>query len=327
MGALSFGSLCSGIEAVSVAWEGLGFTAAWFAEIEPFPCAVLAHHYPEVPNHGDMMALADRILAGEIAAPDVLVGGTPCQAFSVAGLRGGLSDARGNLTIELVRILDEIDVVRERNKQPPCLLLWENVPGVLNSADNAFGCFLGALAGEDSALEPSGRKWTRAGAVFGHGRRIAWRVLDAQFFGVAQRRERVFVVASAGERDPCEILFERTGMSGDSAAGTAAGEGVAAYIESSFGAYRESRIGATLKACGGVAHGGSETLVFHGGGVRRLTPRECERLQGFPDDYTRIPWRGKAAEKCPDAPRYKAIGNSMAVPVMRWLGERLAGAR
>lgn len=211
MSALSFGSVCSGIEAVSVAWEDLGFSASWFAEIEPFPCAVLAHHYPEVPNHGDMTALAGKILAGEIVAPDVLVGGTPCQAFSVAGLRGGLSDARGNLTIELVRFLDAIDIVREREGQSPCLLLWENVPGVLNSADNAFGCFLGALAGEDSALEPSGRKWTRAGAVFGHGRRI--------------------------------------------------------------------------------------------------------------------PWRGKAAEKCPDAPRYKAIGNSMAVPVMRWLGERLAGAR
>ena len=145
---IRFGSLCSGIEAASVAWEPLGWQPAWFAEIEPFPCAVLAHHWPHVPNHGDMTLLVGKILSGAVEAPDILVGGTPCQAFSVAGLRGSLDDERGNLTLVLIRILDAIDFIRQRAGKPPCILVWENVPGVLNTKDNAFGCFLGGLAGD-----------------------------------------------------------------------------------------------------------------------------------------------------------------------------------
>ena len=188
---MRYGSLCSGIEAASVAWEPLGWQPAWFAEIEPFPCAVLAHHWPHVHNHGDMTLLVGKILSGAVEAPDILVGGTPCQAFSVAGLRGSLEDERGNLTLVLIRILDAIDFIRARNGQPPCILVWENVPGVLNTKDNAFGCFLGGLAGESLPLEPAGKKWTNAGAVLGPTREIAWRVLDAQFFGVPQRRRRI----------------------------------------------------------------------------------------------------------------------------------------
>ena len=109
---LRYGSVCSGIEAVSVAWQGMGFEPAWFSEIEPFPCAVLAHHYPSVPNYGDMTTLSERILSGEIEAPDILVGGTPCQAFSVAGLRNSLNDERGNLTLVFVRILNAINTIR-----------------------------------------------------------------------------------------------------------------------------------------------------------------------------------------------------------------------
>ena len=386
--AIRYGSLCSGIEAASVAWKALGWQPAWFAEIEPFPCAVLSHHWPHVPNHGDMTRLVGKILNGSIEAPDVLVGGTPCQAFSVAGLRGSLDDERGNLTLVLIRILDAIDFIRARNGQPPCILVWENVPGVLNTKDNAFGCFLGGLAGEDMPLVPTGQKWTNAGCVLGHKRRIAWRILDAQYFGVPQRRRRVFVVASAGNADPAEILFERPGEAGDFGAGAETREGPAAFIEGSFGTYRQSPVGGTVKASGGALQGGSETLLvvhgrqtpctsdkaftldcqhngntnvvcihgktigrqLHNGGngtgaiqdgtsytltatdrhavsdglhIRRLSPTECERLQGFPDNHTLIPWRGKPAAECPDSPRYKAIGNSMAVPVMRWIGERI----
>jgi hypothetical protein len=149
---ITFGSVCSGIEAASVAWEPLGWRAAWFAEIEPFPCAVLAHHYPTVPNFGDMSKLPDLIAHGYVSAPDFLCGGTPCQAFSVAGLRKSLDDARGNLSLIFCEIANAIDAARDT----PAIIFWENVPGVLNTSDNAFGCFLAGLAGEASALEPPG---------------------------------------------------------------------------------------------------------------------------------------------------------------------------
>lgn len=345
---MRYASLCSGVEAASLAWEALGWQPAWFAEIEPFPCAVLSHHWPHIPNHGDMTQLVGKILNGSVETPDVLVGGTPCQAFSVAGLRGSLDDERGNLTLTLIRILDAIDFIRARNGQPPCILVWENVLGVLSTKDNAFGCFLGGLAGEDMPLDPAGKKWTNAGYVLGHKRRIAWRILDAQYFGVPQRRRRIFLVASAGSADPAAILFERAGEAGHPAAGGAAKQNPAAYVESSFGAFAERSTAGTVKASGGGIGGGSETLIIvhgrqdpcvsqtaytltasdhhavqHGYTVRRLTPLECERLQGMPDHHTRIPWRGKPAEQCPDAPRYKAIGNSMAVPVMRWIGQQI----
>jgi len=258
---MRYGSLCSGIEAASVAWEPLGWQPAWFAEIEPFPSAVLAHHWPHVPNHGDMTQLVGKILNGSVEAPDVLVGGTPCQAFSVAGLRGSLDDERGNLTLVLIRILDAIDFIRARNGQPPCILVWENVPGVLNTKDNAFGCFLGGLAGENLPLEPAGKKWTNAGAVLGPTREIAWRVLDAQFFGVPQRRRRIFAVASARAIRPAEILFERQGQAGHPAAGSEAGQDPAAFVESSFGAYKQSTVCGTVRASGGAVQGGSETLL------------------------------------------------------------------
>ena len=215
---MRFGSVCSGIEAASVAFAPLGWKAAWLAEIEPFPAAVLAHHYPEVPNLGDMTAIPRRLLAGEIEAPDMLCGGTPCQAFSIAGLRESLSDERGNLTLKFVELADAIDHVRARRGDEPAIVLWENVPGVLSTKDNAFGCFLAGLAGEDDPLEPPGGKWTNAGCVFGPERAVAWRLFDAQFFALAQRRRRVFVVASARKGfDPATVLFEWDGVRRDSA--------------------------------------------------------------------------------------------------------------
>ena len=213
-------SICSGIEAATVAWEPLGWEAAAYAEIEKFPAAVLEHHYPHTPNLGDMT----KIKGEDYRDVDVLVGGTPCQAFSVAGLRAGLVDPRGNLTLVFAKLADDM---------APPFIVWENVPGVLSSKDNAFGCFLGLLAGDDDALQPPGGKWTDAGYVLGPKRAIAWRVLDAQYFGLAQRRRRVFVVACPrGGADPREILFEREGVRRDTPPSREAGKGVAGTLES-----------------------------------------------------------------------------------------------
>ncbi len=213
---ITYGSVCSGIEAATEAWHPLGWCADWYAEIEPFPSAVLAYHYSDTPNHGDMTRLAAMVLSGKIAAPEVLVGGTPCQAFSVAGMREGLADPRGALTIKYVELLDAIDHVRTMRGEPEAICTWENVPGVLSDKGNAFGCFLGALVGESEELQPPGGKWKDAGCVYGPTRTVAWRVLDAQYFGLAQRRRRVFVVASARAGfDPLEVLFEREGVRRD----------------------------------------------------------------------------------------------------------------
>lgn len=326
---MKYGSLCSGIEAATVAWEPLGYKAAWFSEIEPFASAVLHHHYPTIPNHGDMMGIADKLLF-DIAEPvDILVAGTPCQSFSLAGLRGSLSDERGNLTLELINILEANDYARGK----PSILVWENVPGVFNTKDNAFGCFLAGLVGEDVPLQPSGRKWANAGCVYGYRCNVAWRVLDAQYFGVPQRRRRVFLIACPTDRDPAEILFERASTARDIGAGGEERENPAADTESSptvrF-AIHGNTIGRKLEN-GGQGIGVSETgytltatdrhAVFDGLRVRRLTPIECERLQGFPDNYTLIPYLGKP--DCSDNHRYRTLGNSMAVPVMRWIGERI----
>ncbi|MBU2655092.1 DNA cytosine methyltransferase [Acidomonas methanolica] len=505
--ALQYGSVCSGVEAASLAWQPLGLKPAWFAEIEPFPSAVLAHHHPDVPNLGDMTMLAPRIRAGSVTAPDILVGGTPCQAFSVAGYRQGLADPRGALTLAYVDLADAIDQIRTESRLPTSTLVWENVPGVLSTRDNAFGHFLGALAGEDHALEPPGGKWTHAGHVSGPRRRIAWRLLDAQHFGVAQRRRRVFLVASGrDDLDPATVLFESDGVFGNPSPGctpwedaaatpasrpdvpgnygpvrgpydpmtlsfgggntggpidvaacltaaagpkndfevetfmvqsvtgtvthalntanggkgssedgtgrgvpiiafTAQGSGADATVERTpplrAGGHRSGHANAGVipaiafaqnsrnelrlesghgQLVGALSTGGGKpgqgcpmvvSLSLRGrddgvsaepggpispalrasrGGsdkghviapvysasflytadpdappwsrwlVRRLMPIECERLQGMPDNYTLVPYRGKPAA---DAPRYKAIGNSMAVPCMAWLGRRL----
>ncbi|MGI4260766.1 DNA cytosine methyltransferase [Klebsiella pneumoniae] len=300
---MTYGSVCSGIEAASVALEPLGLVPVWFSEIEPFPCAVLSHRWPHVANLGDMTKIAARIASGEVVGPDILVGGTPCQAFSVAGMRQGLSDDRGALTIKFVEIADEID--KQRGGGNECVVWWENVPGVLSSKDNAFGCFLGALAGEECELQPPGRKWENAGCVYGPKRAIAWRILDAQYFGVAQRRRRVFVVASAREGfDPAAVLFEREGVRRDTAPESTPYPTLDCWV------WRKRQ--SNQWANNGFA-------IVRSGKVTNPTVTEVERLQGFPDGHTDVPWDGNNIL----AERYAAVGNSMAVPCMLWIGERL----
>lgn len=197
-------SICSGIEAATVAWHGLGWTPLAFSEIDAFPSSVLSHHYPSVPNLGDMTKY--REWPEEILAEcDLLVGGTPCQAFSVAGQRRSLDDERGNLSLIYVHLFHHINEVRKRHGRPPTIALWENVPGVLSTKDNAFGCFISGLLGVDDTLETQDGKWPKAGFLGSETVRVGYRILDAQYFAVAQRRRRVFLVAV-----PCELV-ERLG--------------------------------------------------------------------------------------------------------------------
>ena len=419
---MNYLSVCSGVEAASVAWKGLDRNPLAFSEIEKFPSEVLKHHYPNVENLGDMTNYKEWNFGKQ--SVDVVVGGTPCQSFSVAGLRKGMEDPRGNLALTFCAILD---------KFRPKWFVWENVPGVLSSNKGRdFGSFLGAVA------------------ELGYG--ASYRVLDAQNFGVPQRRRRVFVVGHLGDWKPtAEVLFESESLRWHPKKSRQTRKNSPGYIASSFGAYSKSDTGGTSRSSGGDLGGGSETFIHvadtaptltssaagfsrvgndttadsqyiaiaentigrkpenggngngftedgpmytlnatgvhgvaHGfepgiakregnpsrfteeksptlranmgdnqvavafdtynttvsdtnqtikspnGGVqesvgtvfknmavRKLTPIECERLQGFPDDYTNI------KENCPDGHRYKAMGNSMAVPVMRWIGERI----
>ena len=372
---MNYLSVCSGIEAATVAWHHMGWKPVGFSEIEKFPRQVLAHHYPQVTNFGDMTKYKEWKLDDSIG---LLVGGTPCQSFSVAGLRKGLDDPRGNLALTYVGILD---------KFRPKWCVWENVPGVLSSGGGRdFGSFLGAL-GE-----------------LGYG--WAYRVLDAQNFGVAQRRRRVFVVGCLGGwESAAKVLFESESLSGNIAKGrsswkeitTDAGIStqicgpltardykgissddcnerymkmvatpkIANCLETTCNDYSRadgftmiayenhgtdsrvkeveisptvtarwgtggnnvplamgsSKISGTLRANPGSGWRSNgtpvEAVAIQNMAVRRLTEVECERLQGFPDNYTNI------KENCPSGVRYKALGNSMAVPVMRWIGERI----
>ena len=259
---MKFLSICSGIEAASVAWEPLGWEAAGFSEIEPFPSAVLAHHYPDVPNLGDMTKF-DTWPEEIFLEADLIVGGPPCQAFSVAGNREGLADDRGNLTLVYVQLINHADLIRKKHGKEPVIAFYENVPGLFSDKTNAYGCLLGALAGEDGALLAPGGKWTDAGCVSGPQRAMAWRLLDAQYFGLAQRRRRVFLVASARDGfDPTEILFKREGVRRDSAPSRETGQEVAGTIAARFGISRNNHeeCVAAPTVIGNVEGGAATTL-------------------------------------------------------------------
>lgn len=306
-----------------------------------------------------------------------------CQAFSIAGLRGGLDDERGALTLKYVELANAIDDKRSESFLKPAVIVWENVPGVLSSADNAFGCFLAGLAGENAPFEPGDRpesrksnafwrwdaktgshapKWPQCGCIYGPQRKVAWRILDAQYFGVAQRRRRVFVVASARtDLDPATILFEFDGVRRNIAPSRGEGKETTRYTsniairscdDTNIVAMAHGQGGAEIKTDNSAptltCNHEAPIVLLGDGRMRRLTPVECERLQGFPDGHTLIP-TGKrkkvtsdelayfrnhypdlseeeAAMLAADGPRYKAIGNSMAIPVMRWIGDRITKA-
>lgn len=313
---MRFFSCFSGIEAASVAWEPLGWQAVGFSEIDPFACSVLAHRYPTVTNYGDIARHAEWESMGLREPVDLLVGGSPCQSFSVAGLRNGLADPRGALALTYLGVADRLR---------PRWIVWENVLGVL-SADGgrAMGSFLGAL-GE-----------------LGYG--FAYRVLDAQFFGVPQRRKRVFVVARhLGDwRSSAKVLLEPKGLRRDTqpskqqAAGSSHGalQCIDARERSTIVYAIAGNVIGRMHWNGGNGAGWSDGTMYTltrmdrhavqvGMQVRKITPREAERVQGFPDDHTLVPHRGKPAS---DSLRYKAIGNSMAVPCMAWIGRRIAEA-
>lgn len=295
---MTYLSVCSGIEAATVAWKPLGFKPIGFAEIEPFPCELLKQKYPNVKNYGDITQY-EKWNTGQF---DILVGGTPCQSFSIAGKRGGTDDIRGRLMYSYLGIV---------GKYKPQWVIWENVPGVLSSGKGLdFASFL-------SGLEKCGYGW-------------AYRVLDAQHFGVPQRRRRVFVVGHSDNRTDlaAEVLFEPKSMSRDFKKGSKIqkeataiiGKGVDYFRRGGNYKYHRDKKASTLR---NSASPDCFDLVLDRYLIRRLTPLECERLQRFPDNYTQIEWNGKPKDQCPDSHRYKAIGNSMAVPVMRWIGERI----
>lgn len=319
---MRFGSCCSGIEAASVAWEPLGFRAAWFSEIEPFPSRLLAARWPRVPNLGDMLTIAQKIRDGIVEAPDVLVGGTPCQAFSISGLRGGMSDPRGALTLAFVDIANAIDEQRIKQGKQPCIIVWENVPGVLSSRDNAFGCFTGALVGESDPLILPWSPWSNSGYVRGPQRHLAWQQLNARSFGVQQLRQRIFLCASARtDIDPCAILPEPESCARAVAAFTRRQKRLSVPVDGGTlyrfrrtDSYAADGVSSTLSARD--YKDARDLVVTPDGRVRGLIPEEYEILQGFPLGHTLIPGASHSA-------RIKALGNSMAVPVMRWIGKRL----
>ena len=201
------GSICSGIEAASVAWQKHRFNFQWFSEIADFQSKFLAFKYPNIPNLGDMTKIPELLHEKQISAPDLICGGTPCQAFSLAGWQKGLEDERGNLTLKFVDIVDENDRQRKIQGKSPTVILWENVEGVLKDKTNAFGCFLASLAG--CAEEIKIKKWENSGLIRGRKRNIAWRIMDAKYFGLPQQRRRLYVIAGGKKFNPERVLFEK----------------------------------------------------------------------------------------------------------------------
>lgn len=318
MNNMKVGSVCSGIEAASVAWSNLGFEFDWFSEISLFPSKLLSEKYPHTPNMGDMCELPNKIRGGEISAPDLICGGTPCQAFSLAGWKKGLEDIRGNLTLRFVDIINASDDVRLASGKKRTIVFWENVEGVLRDKTNAFGCLLASLAGYDEEIKLV-KKWPQSGLIRGPLRNVAWRVLDAKYFGLPQQRKRLYLVAGGKDFNPEDILFElgqnpKSHQKIDTGTLSFHKNGYSIEI---FRAYTDCLYSAYgTKWNGNAAAYNGSLFVCQNGRLRRLTPLECERLMGFPDEYTNL-------EGAKFTSRYQATGNSWAVPVVRWLGNRI----
>jgi DNA (cytosine-5)-methyltransferase 1 len=304
-------SVCSGMEAASVAWHHMGWKPVGFSEIEPFPSAILKHRFPNVPNYGDLTKHAEWPLS--IGDVDLLVGGTPCQSFSIGGKRGGMDDLRGQLALAFAELAGRLR---------PRWIVWENVSGVLSSGGGLdFAAFQRSLVDL--------------------GYCCAWRQLDCNGFGLPQRRKRVFLVGYLGDwRPPAAVLFERGMLQGNPRKVEGQGEEYAGSSDENIGtgceqapvAFQPGNL--RRQAVANPSYDFFPTVSTDSGDqnahvaippstVRRLSVVEVERLMGFPDNWSRIPYKGKPEEECSDSPRYHACGNSMAVPVMRWIGERI----
>lgn len=311
----SVGSVCSGIEAASVAWNPIGYSFKWFSEIADFPSRLLKEKYPKTQNMGDMNGIPDFIRKQKISAPDIVCGGTPCQAFSLAGWKNGLNDTRGNLTIKFVDIIEANDEIRKNSGLSPSVVFWENVEGVLTDKTNAFGCLIASLAGFDGVSDCL--RWPTAGIVKGKKRNIAWRVLDAKYFGIPQQRRRLYLLAGGKEFNPENVLFERKTAPQNKYPKSPLlfekdghkFEVFREYTDCLYSAYG-------TKWNGNAAAYNGSLYIVQDERIRRLSPLECERLMGFPDNYTDL--RGATRTN-----RYQAIGNSWAVPVIKWIGLRL----
>ena len=446
---MTLGSLFDGIGGFPLAASRHGITPAWASEIEAAPIAITKRHFPEMRHLGSVLGAK----GSEIEPVDIVTFGSPCQDLSVAGRRAGLDGERSGLFLEAVRIIKEMRDATNGTRPRYCV--WENVPGAFSSnGGDDFRTVVEQIIGIVPLRErreglpvprpPGGGRWPVSGAVLGNGFSLAWRVLDAQYWGVPQRRRRIFLVADFGGGRAGEILFEPEGVHGRPAQGGGTGEGtaagfeggagtavpitrsagfmagqgaraggiaygeevaptlkaeasgtnqvpavmvlndqggermgveksgvsptlraethghlplvayciqgntidrsgtsgaqgkgvnkdvaytlntadrhaVAAFTPSSFGGYREGC--GTVKASGGDLGGGSETLVRNAATIRRLTPTECERLQGFPDGWTALGHGGKAIS---DSARYKALGNSVAVPCVEFIMQNMA---
>ena len=310
---MKVGSICSGIEAASVAWSELNSKFLWFSEIAPFPSRFLAGKYPDVPNLGDLNNIPKLISEHKVPCPDIICGGTPCQAFSVTGHQKGLEDSRGQLTLKFIEVIEANDAVK---KGKGTIVFWENVEGVLKDKTNAFGCFISSLAGCEDVLPVT--KWTNAGFVRGPVRNVAWRILDAKYFGVPQQRRRLYVLAGGKDFHPERILFEHHN---NAPLGTFNKVNLTfnkggkhfqvfrEYTDCLYSAYG-------TKWNGNAAAYNGSLYVCENNRLRRLTPLETERLMGFPDNYTDVPFARRTN-------RFQGVGNSWAVPVVRWIGNRL----
>jgi len=312
---LSVGSVCSGIEAASVAWGQFGFKFKWFSEIAEFPSKVLRTKYPNIPNVGDMNSIPDLLRKHIIDAPDIICGGTPCQAFSLAGWKNGLNDLRGNLTIKFVDIVNQNDEVRISKNLSPTIVFWENVEGVLTDKTNAFGSLIASLAGLDSI--PNCQKWGSAGVIKGSIRNVAWRVLDAKYFGIPQQRRRLYLLAGGKDFLPENILFEQNNIPPHEYPSFPLCFEKEGHRFEVFREYTDCLYSAYgTKWNGNAAAYNGSLYVVQDERIRRLSPVECERLMGFPDNYTDLPGAKRTN-------RYQAIGNSWAVPVVKWIGSRI----
>lgn len=333
----TYGSLCSGIEAASFVLEPLNKRPLWLSEIAEFQSRFLATRYPHAPNLGDMNEIPEKITNREVTAPDLLCGGTPCQAFSLAGWRNGINDDRGQLTLKYIDIVNAIDEIRLADGQNRVVFFWENVEGALTDKTNAFGCFLAGLLGLDEPI--SVKKWTTAGVAYGKERNVAWRVLDAKYFGLPQQRRRVYLLGGGKDFHPENVLLELGAMAIDPFKEQPKKEYTLSLFDEpednpqpvsfeltkeinghkieAFRSYSDCLYAAYGTKWNGNAAANNGSLYFaQDGRLRRLSPLECERLMGFPDNYTLLP-------KCRDTQRYQAVGNSWAVPVIKWIAEKL----